>query len=158
MWTEEERKNNFEEGFRKEMDRQAQYNSWLKQEKEKEETRRSLGQVIPSSDKETTKWASWTLNAGILLIVIGVLIHKFFGIPEAFQNTYMAFVTCGGLFLIVLGAFPKLIVVVSLFIAVWITYRSGSTNSGFEFNAISTGHWVRIIAFIVFAIFIQKKY
>lgn len=36
--------NNFDEGFRKEMERQAEYNLWLKNKKSDEDTKRLLGQ------------------------------------------------------------------------------------------------------------------
>ena len=155
LYSEEERKQMFDEGVKRQIDETMRQAEADRIRRNDNQTRLHRGSQDYS---DGTPWANATSGLGLLILIVGFIIPRFFEIPESWRGTYMSIVVGGGIFLLILGAFPGLIIAASWIIAAWITYKAGTTVNGFELGAISTYHWMFIVGFIVFALFLHKKY
>ena len=147
--TEEERKNNFEEGFRKEMNRQEEFKAWEKQEKDKEETRRLLGRGNSSSNSENL----FDKYSEILGLVLGgLLIFLSSQFPQL--GVIGGFL---GLIIIIVGFFPRLLMLGLFALAGYIFLKESIHTGIFDWKTIRLKYWA-IIAILIFAgFYIDRK-
>jgi hypothetical protein len=147
--SEEERRNNFEDGFRKEMDRQEAYNAWTKQEKSKEDTRRLLGQGGNSSNSENV-FDKYSETLG--LVLGGLLIFLSTQFPQL--GTLGGFL---GLLIIIVGFFPRLLMLGLFALAGYIFLKESIRTGIFDWQAIRLQYWAIIAMLIIAGLYIDRK-
>jgi len=147
--TEEDRKNNFEEGFRKEMNRQGEFKAWEKQEKDRENTRRLLGRGNSSSNSENL----FDKYSEILGLVLG-------GLLIILSTQFPQLGTLGGflgLIIIVVGFFPRLLMLGLFAFAGYIFLKESIHTGIFDWKAIRLKYWAIIAILIIAGFYIDRK-
>jgi len=138
--------NNFDEGFRKEMERQAEYNLWLKNKKSDEDTKRLLGQSQSKASGSENRFDNYSMALGGILGLI-VMIFGNLGVVGFFL----------GSLIIVIGFFPRLLMIGLWILAGYIFLTQSMHSGSFDWKSIEWKFWVIIVLLILAGGFIDRK-
>ncbi len=131
------------------MDRQAEFKAWEKQEKDKENTRRLLGRGNSSSNSENL----FDKYSEILGLVLG-------GLLIILSTQFPQLGTLGGflgLIIIVVGFFPRLLMLGLFAFAGYIFLKESIHTGIFDWKAIRLKYWAIIAILIIAGFYIDRK-